>query len=183
MIQEEYFQWIVSQIDNRNYIDVSQYKQLLMCLHSVSFIPVLPLDHNRSAEGVMLRYNFRYESGYGDMYDVVVPENMTHGCTMLELMLSLSISIEDTMSNSAYGNRVALWFAFMLNSMGIARFTDDAFDLACVLAAISRVNSRTYQPDGSGGLFTIPDSPVDLRFEELWFQANRFMEYYLQNNS
>ena len=181
MIQEEYFQWIVSGINNPEYIDVPIYSKLLSLLHSVKFEPILPMDSNRAANGMMLRYHFKCATGCYSEAEMLGVTNIPDGCTMLELMLSLCVNIEDTMSNSDYGNRTALWFVYMLRSMGLENCTDDQIDYNYALSVINRVNYRAYEPDGRGGLFTIPNSSTDLRQEELWFQANRFMEFYLQN--
>ena len=64
----------------------------------------------------------------------------------------------------------------MVVSLGLGSMTDDNIDEEYVESVIERFLDRDYEPNGKGGLFTIPNCPYDLRDAEIWFQAMWYLD-------
>ena len=86
-MQQEYFEWLCGIAKCYNH------KELLFFLFSVDFDYTLPLDGNRYEDGISLRYRFADEKGYH--YRYVGPWIDNVPCSMLEMMVALSLRIEE----------------------------------------------------------------------------------------
>lgn len=75
------------------------------------------------------------------------------------------------MEDMDIGSRTHLWFRQMLQSMGLAKFTDGYFDEAEAEKIVDDFLERRYSPNGSGGLFTTYSKSEDMRKLEIWYQA------------
>jgi hypothetical protein len=143
------------------------YRRLLSHLHSTPFIFSIPHDANRAEDGTDLRYRYSLIQGYDE-----VPEELDIGpCTVLEMMLALSLRCEETiMDDPRYGNRNRQWFWAMIANLGLNGMTDDRYDGYLVDEILERFLMRQYEPDGTGGLFRLRDCKYDLRKIEIWCQ-------------
>lgn len=135
---------------------------------------LLPLDVNRALDGENLRWRW---SGDCDVPQYIVMEYIDDGpCTILEMMVALAIRMEDDiMYDPEYGNRTALWFGDMIRSLELDQMTDENFDAEYVGYCINRLLTRTYDPDGKGGLFTLENPVGDCRKAEIWYQMNWYL--------
>ena len=171
-LADAYFEWMY-QLVYPDQNDIS-YRRLLMYLNNITFYPRLPMDENRAQDGVDLRYRFGYENRHsqpeiGALLDC-------KPCSVLEMMVALALRMEeDIMANPAMGNRLPTWFAEMLQSLGLDDMTDNRFDRQRVMAVIRRFMDGKYEPNGLGGLFTIPECNRDLRTVEIWYQMNWYL--------
>ena len=96
-------------------------------------------------------------------------------CSVLEVMYGLALRGEDTiMADEDYGDRASMWFWIMVKSLGLYDMTDDKYDYDFVEHTIARFLERDYEPDGRGGLFTIPNCKRDLRDVDIWMQMSLF---------
>ena len=132
------------------------------------------MDENRAYDGLSLRRRFEQEMacelGITDLYLANKP------CSVLEMMIALSVRCEETiMSDPSYGNRSGQWFWSMIVSLGLGGMTDQKYNEEIVDDVIFRFLAREYDPDGKGGLFTIPNCGVDLRNLEIWTQMCWYM--------
>lgn len=166
-IQEEYFEWIYQELDGKGW------RKLLTRLHEIPFYSINPLDDNRFADGLNVRTRFCEYAG--------VPVNVMNikmkdiKCSVLEVMYGLALRGEDTiMADEDYGDRASMWFWIMVKSLGLYDMTNDKYDYDFVEHTIARFLERDYEPDGRGGLFTIPNCKRDLRDVDIWMQMSLF---------
>lgn len=164
-MKDEYFKWLTSQICGSRYSSSISYRKLFRYLHDTDFRFVLPMDENRAEDGISLRYHFAVEIGYEH-----IPESLYGPCSVLEMLIALSMKCEDYMDDTDYGDRTKQWFWNMLKNLGIGCMEDSIFDERLVRNSLERFMNRTYEPDGQGGLFTIKNCPHDLRNVEIWHQ-------------
>lgn len=75
------------------------------------------------------------------------------------------------MDDPSKGNRTRQWFWGMINSLGLNAMTDVRFDKRRFEEVMDTFMSRSYEPNGKGGLFTIRNTDKDLRTVEIWYQA------------
>lgn len=166
-IKKVYFKWLCDMVDTDRY-QVQNYRTLLIYLHSVDFRYILPMDENRFADGVDLRYRFGYEMGY------IQPELdrlMSKPCSVLEMMIALSLRCEENiMSDPEFGDRTGVWFWDCIESLGLIRMTDQEFDESYVYFVLDRFLDREYSYNGKGGLVTLDNPPKDMREVEIWEQ-------------
>ncbi len=171
-LNNAYFDWmyrLVFPFQN----DIS-YRRLLGYLNNATFYPIISMDENRVQDGIGLRYRFGHENRYSDAEIACLVD--LRPCSVLEMMVALAIRIEESiMSNSQEGDRTHIWFSEMIESLGCSDMTDDNFDRRRVNDVITTFLERRYSRDGRGGLFTIPNSPRDLRSAEIWYQANWYL--------
>ena len=170
----QYFDWqretVCGRWEPRN---LSFYK-LLAFLFQQDFIPSCEMDESRAEDGRDLRYRFAQERNIP--YAAV--NNATSGipCSMLEMMVGLSIRIEEhIMADSEAGNRVGQWFWNMVVSLGLAAMDDARFNDCRARFIIDRFNQRAYQPNGAGGLFTLISPNVDMRKLDIWYQLMAYL--------
>lgn len=167
-IDNEYFEWMFELVSDKNYIRNRSYRKLLMYLHSTIFRhpSSVPNDGNRAEDGINLRERFAYEVGYRNVTDYLAGP-----CSVLEMMIALAIRCEEhIMDDPDIGDRTAQWFWDMIHSMGLYTMDDIAYSKAYTAKIVTKFLDRDYKCDGSGGLFTVPDCPYDMRVVEIWYQ-------------
>lgn len=172
-IINEYFNWMSDLVCEDRYSDQISFNKLLMYLHTTEFRYLLPMDRNRSEDGIALRWRFVYNCP--DLDDSAL--SYLHGpCSVLEMMIALSIRCEDMMADTKKGDRTAQWFWGMIASLGLNGMTDERFDRRFVDYTINRFLDRDHEPNGKGGLFTIRNCDEDLRKVEIWYQLNWYLD-------
>lgn len=166
-IENAYFDWLYDiACDGKK----KSYTKLLRTLNSIDFTYSIPMDSNRAAEGEDLRYRFGWEEGYEDVEIAKFLD--IHPCSMLEMMVGLSIHFEEQiMRDPTFGDRTSVWFWEMITNLGLSSMSDDHFNPIRVENAISTCLNREYKPDGTGGLFKIEGCLTDLREVEIWYQG------------
>ena len=174
-LQYSYFKWLLQLVNGNVAGGRRSYRKLLGYLHSVEFTYILDRDANRADDGIELRYRFGMENWYPRFE---ISDNLdTRPCSVLEMMVALSLRCEDQMADG-YNIREDLgqWFWKMIKSLGLYRMTDDQYDPIFVEEKIRIFLERRYAPDGTGGLFTIKNSPYDLRENEIWYQMSWYLD-------
>ena len=174
-IRDEYFGWLFDLACENRYSAQVSFKKLLSHLHNIEFTYSIPNDHNRAEDGISLRYRFAITEGYENMTSEVI-DILDAPCSVLEMMVALSIRCEDWMDDTAYGNRTSQWFWEMIVNLGLGSMTDKRFDERLVNDALERLLSRRYSPDGRGGLFWIRRCDCDLRTVEIWRQMCWYLD-------
>lgn len=171
-IDDEYFEWLVDLVTRDRFSQQISFNKLLTQLHNTEFRYSIPLDQNRALDGIDLRYRFAAVYGYSDDVLDVLPEC----CSMLEMMIALSIRCEEyIMDDPRVGDRTRQWFWGMVTSLGVGSFYDDRYDEDAVNEILQRFLDRDYEPDGRGGLFTVRHCAIDLRDVEIWRQLMRYL--------
>lgn len=152
------------------------YFDLMQSLSEKEFKSTIYNDRNRAMDGLELRMQFVTdcpEKGYSHNDAFLY---LTNPCSMLEMMAALAIRCEDhIMWDPEAGDRTGLWFYTMINNMGLAGMVDGAFDELTVEEAVDRVVNHTYAPNGEGGLFQVENPDLDMRYIEIWYQLNRYL--------
>lgn len=173
-----YFDWMASLAipDTRKR---KLYSKLLQHLHNSVFYFTLPLDENRYADGLDLRYRFGWEHGYSN--DVIGRTIDTRETTMLEMMVALALRGEERiMSDNEFGNRMSNWFMEMIESLKLKHMTDLYFNPHWVDSRIDDLLNHDYAPDGEGGLFTVKNPRQDMRTVDIWYQMCWYMDSILK---
>lgn len=179
-IQSEYFDWLCSLVRDSKPSSRSSYKKLLMYLFNTEFVYVMPMDSNRYADGLDLRYRFGREHNLED--PVIASCLDTNPCSIFEMMVALSFRCEEhIMFNPLAGLQSGRWFWMMINNLGLSQMTDSRFDENYVNCVVWRFLDRKYDPDGTGGLIRIPNSKDDLRNIEIWYQLMRYLSEIRRN--
>lgn len=169
----EYFEWMYHLVCNDHYLENISYRKLLYHLHKTEFIWVLDMDSNRAQDGIDFRYRFGYEKGYSR--DIIDSSLNNKPCSVFEMMIALAFNGEERIMNDPeLGDRTGQWFWSMIVSLGLGCMDNDNYDRNYVDSCIRRFLYREYKCTGEGGLFTINNSSIDFRKEEIWCQ---FMWY------
>jgi len=173
-IEREYFEWLYELVMNGN----RAYRQMLTALNEREFVYLLEMDQNRADDGMDLRYRFGYERGY--LAERIREELDTRPCSVLEMMAGLAARCEEhIMNDPAMGDRTHQWFWVMVCSLGLSMMTDRRYDGYAVRMTIDKLLRREYEPNGRGGLFTVENSPYDLRNLEIWYQMMGYLNHTL----
>lgn len=168
-LDETYFVWLYSQVGSvRNRNRAKTYWTLLRLLFQKEFTwSNIMMDENRAQDGVDLRYIFRDETGT----DLNEAGWESYGCSMLELLIALSIKLAFEGEGEAKD-----WFWVLIDNLGLTECTDaNPPDPNIIEEILEKVIVRGYAPNGAGGLFPLSDSQEDQRGVELWYQAQAYL--------
>lgn len=175
-LRERYFEWMYQLVCG----DIKlSYRRLLTRLNEIEFTYLIGLDGNRAEDGIELRYRFGYET---DIDCSVISAYLDdHPCSVLEMMLALSIRCEEhIMANPDIGDRTSQWFWAMVRNLGLGSMSGSRYDQKTVDSIVYRMLDRKYQRDGTGGLFAIPNCTRDLRTTDIWYQMCWYLNSILQ---
>lgn len=168
-----YFEWLSDLVCDQRYSEQISYRKLLMRLHDTEFRWSIPKDENRAEDGLDLRWRF------ANVYDIpfdLVEDAIDEPCSVLEMMIALSIRCEETiMDDPTIGDRTDQWFWGMIVNLGLDSMVDTRFDKQFVDDILERFLDREYERDGRGGLFTIKHCKYDLRKAEIWHQLSWYL--------
>lgn len=160
MIKEDYFSYICGMVGiDPDYTELAQY------LLSVPFNYILPMDANREADGIDLRYNFGYDYGIDQV--LIVNELDICQCSVLEMLAALSLRVNNIITSEQNAQFI---FWSMIENLGLESQTNGYFNKSYCEDRINKFLNREYQPNGEGGLITLLDPPTDLRKVEIWDQ-------------
>ena len=174
-IKNDYFKWLVDLASAGRYDKYVTYNKLLTHLHSTRFKHIIRRDANRANDGVNMRRRFALLHDE-DSYDLII-ESLRGPCSMLEMMIALAIRCEeDIMNDSSIGDRTKQWFWGMVVSLGLGPMHDAYYDRDFVTEVLDKFVKGLYEPDGRGGLFTIPGCREDLRNVEIWYQLCWYLD-------
>lgn len=169
----DYFEWMYRLVCGEGGRNLS-FRKLLMRLYDLDYQYTLPMDENRWTDGVQLRYRYGREHNIPDY--VISSELDTRPCSMLEMMLALSLRCEETiMIDDHFGDRTGQWFWNMISSLGLGGETDRNFRASHVDAVVDRFNNRRYSPNGEGGLFRVNDRNINLLNMDIWYQMQAYI--------
>lgn len=163
-LDEQYLTWLYSKIGSTRTTDSHRtYWKLCRQLYTKEFVWIIPNDDNRVEDGRDLRYEFLEENNLLH----VDPDWMGLGCSMFELLLGLARRL----AFEAEGEP-RVWFWHLITNLGLD-YVDDGFNKKSnreIDEKLDRLIWRTYEPDGSGGLFPLTHPREDQRRVEIWYQ-------------
>lgn len=167
-LREEYFNWMCQLIRDGEH-DVQSYRIMLSELNDVDFEYSLPMDANREADGIDLRYQFGREH-HIEARVIATALDITP-CSVMEVLVALAVRCEEhIMSDPEYGDRTGVWFWSMMKNLGLDELVNSQYDAQEFYYIIDRFLDRKYTYDGRGGLFYIPNPREDLRDVDIWYQ-------------
>jgi hypothetical protein len=166
-LDDQYLTWLYGQVaavrarkSSRTFWDL--FRQLF----ETEFAWVIANDENRAADGRELRREWVDETR-----SEVDLNWLALGCSFLEMLIGLSRRLAFGTDGDA-----ANWFWHLINNLGLQSFHDrSGFSSEDVEDITSAVIWRTYEPDGTGGLFPIRDSGNDQREVEIWYQLSEYL--------
>ncbi len=160
MIKDHYFDYICSLVG----IDEDYYK-LAKYLMEKPFFYILPMDGNREADGIELRYNFGHDLKIDQ--SLIASELDVDQCSVLEVLAALSLRINNIITSEQNAQFI---FWSMIENLGLDSQTNYYFSERYCDDKVDTFLNREYQPNGDGGLVTLSDPPTDLRNVEIWDQ-------------
>ena len=169
-LEERYFNWMCDLVYDKRH---THYKKLLEYLNQIAFTYTIEMDGNREADGIDLRYKFGYENDIPDPEITKYLDNKE--CSVLEMMIALSLKMENIMDDPDIGDQVPDWFWTMIRNLDLEEEEDPYFDEFYVDDRIKIFLEREYKPNGKGGLFELRNVK-DLRGVEIWVQAMWYLD-------
>ena len=180
-VRDEYLDWMYNIVCDDRYSRNISYRLLFEHLNETEFTYILPMDANRWEDGVNLRYRFGDECGYDNRF--IASYLDTKPCSVLEMMIALAVRCEvHIMDNQDLGNRVGQWFWEMIVSLKLGHMNDQNYDPRYVDEVLDILLSRSYAPNGEGGLFTVKNPQNDMRKIDIWYQMHSYLNEYIEEN-
>lgn len=176
-ITNEYFEWLVSKVSGFESDKRVSFRKLLEFLHTVPFRWIIGNDKNRAEDGINLRFRFAVYKGEEDDPDEIL-DILDGVCSVLEMMVAISIRCEEFMDDPSVGNRTPQWFWGMINNLGLGSMYDDRFDKGKADTIIQKFLNRDYKSNGKGGLFYVRHAPYDVRDAEIWYQMCWYLDQF-----
>ena len=160
----KYYRWLTN-IACDNY-HRKYYDKLLNDLYETEFYWIMPLDEDRSIDGIGLREQYLDERG-GSTIPCI-----DGGCSILEMMVALAIRCEQEVHGNSNGyDGISDWFWGMIVSLGLDRNDDGNYDPELTQAVLETFLERRYRKDGKGGLFFIDGFDGNMTRMLIWRQA------------
>lgn len=150
----------------------NNYMMLLQTLYKRDYIWFVPMDANRHSDGFHLRLDFADDNGY------VIPvtgDDKIYSCTVLEVLLALSIRIDSEITGEPGLVYPEKWFWTMINNLGLAVYDDDNFDKTAVDNILDKWLTRKFAKSGVGSPFPLRHPFDDQRKVELWQQMQNYI--------
>lgn len=169
-MRNSYFNWLCTFAGAKGVV----YKKLLSYLFDTEFIFGIRMDGNRADDGIALRKRFVDNVGCSR---ISFDKTVNGPCSVLEMMIALSIRCqEDFLDNPEDEDDTSKIFWSMIHSLGLSDMCDRDYNIKLVKLIIKKFLKRQYRPNGKGGLFTIENTPYDLRNVEIWYQMLWYLD-------
>ena len=168
-----YFSWIEKLISNDE-MKASDYGKLISFLNDIQFDYLIPMDDNRIADGIDLRYRFGYDTEIP--YAQIATYLDIRPASVLEVMVALSLRIEEQFID---GDDVGNWFWIMIANLGLDEYKNLYFNKAEVDRIIKKFLKRDYEKNGRGSLFITNDRNKDMRHIEIWDQMHLYLNEFV----
>ncbi len=149
------------------------YVRLIQKLFSMEFYSFVPNDDNRVADGLYLRSEFCEKEELHALS--FCPDGP---CTVLEMLIGLSLRLEFETSQSKYEKTPREWFWILIDNLGLSEFNDEVYTSEIdqhVENVIQICIDRKYSYLGEGGLFPLKRARSDQRTTEIWYQMSAYL--------
>lgn len=171
-LEEHYFRWLYSKVASVLEKDKSKtYWEVAKGMYSEEYIWIVPNDDNRLEDGRSLRFQFIAEEDISRDDECTESCFMEMGCSIFEMLVALvqRLSFED-------GRSTRVWWLELLKNLRLDEYPDTGPPLQEDLDAIfEKLLWRTYESDGSGGLFPLKNPKQDQRVVEIWYQLSAYL--------
>ena len=171
-LHDQYFRWLYDRVIPILQSDsLSSYGVVCTAMHNIIFQARVPHDDNRIAAVTELRDAFLATDPYifpHDRNDVLLRDaSIFEVLVMLATQANFMIDLDDFK-----------WFQIFLKNLGLDLYCD-AYCLdhgtGHIFRVLRRFNTRTYRPNGQGGLFPLKNPGGDQRKTELWYQLGAWV--------
>lgn len=151
-----------------------KYVLLLQRLYSMEFYSLVPNDDNRGVDGTKVRDLFCDEEGPQGLS--LCPDGP---CTVLEMLIGLSLRLEFETAQSEYEKTPDEWFWILIDNLGLTQFENQLFFDGALFDDVSDIVNifleRQYTSTGDGGLFPLRKAKKDQREVEIWYQMSAYI--------
>ena len=111
-----YIQWVLTDKLKMDEEDMKKFNFLISELSHIEFVWSHPFDESRAKDGLRLREDFTYETGYF----LDKSSGLTPKCSMFELLAAMAERIERTMMVDVdKGDSPARWFIIFIENIGL----------------------------------------------------------------
>lgn len=150
---QRYLRWLGKQVRPDRDIE---YDDLYAILHSKEFVWIVPNDDNRISDGMDIRDNFFSKRGV-----------LLQGCSVLEVIIGLSRRLAFLADGEP-----EIWAWTLICNLELRRMSGHIGETRsdAIEEILERFIWRTYDSDGTGGLFPLANPITDQRRIELWYQ-------------
>lgn len=149
------------------------YSRLFEILHNIEFIYIIDRDDNRVSDGMDLRNNYYFPPCYGPelKYDF-----MNHWCSVLEVLIGLSIRVDDEIIGDPFEEHPEEFFIEMIKNLKLDKFKDNInYKEEDIIKIVDRWLNREFNMDGRGSPFPLKYDFRDQRKLEIWDQVNSYI--------
>lgn len=163
-MRTRYFEWLLSLIPGSSSI-----RGICNELFNMTFTydDYHGTDGNRADDGLSLRSLY-----FNETRSVTYMEDCK--CTVLEMLIALSLRIERDIMGEPGDDHPEKWFFEMLDNLGVFNLTSPKF----VGRIVEEWMNRDFDPNGYGSIFPLKYYPGDQRDLLIWDQ----MSFYLNEN-
>lgn len=169
-LDQQHFDWLYRQVcPVRGRRSTKSYRELFYILFTKEVIWLVPNDDNRLEDGKDLRTEFLH-----DEFITLAPSDqlwMDLGCSFLEFLIGIArrCAFETDTTQEE-------WFWELMENLGLGDLDDrKRINVEEVETILDRVIWRTYNPDGTGGLFPLERANEDQRKVEIWYQLSAYI--------
>lgn len=176
MNREEYFNYLTDKISE----GVVRHRSLLAYLFDRPFTwsYKIQTDANRAKDGKFLRDRYANETG-----DYLLYSDRIEPCSVLEMLVALSIRIEEDIMAEPGEEKPEKWFWEMIKNLGLYPATDKVYREDLVRGIVDNWLTRNYEPNGNGGLFPLHSAKKDQRLVSIWDQMNFYLNEKLKGET
>lgn len=152
------------------------YHKLFDQLLGVDFYWEIPLDENRSADGLEVRRLYldknpekvKLVEGGSDIF-------MKANCSVLEMLIGLANRMNgDVNFNDGKLKKIFENFWELLENLGLKDCDDVVYDHEKVDVILNILLNREYESSGKGGLFPLKNAQKDQKKVEIWYQMQAY---------
>lgn len=162
----EYLEFLIWRCNLRKY---TKYRQLFEVLHNMEYTWVLDRDENRAEDGRDLR------DEYEGFDDLILDEVYKRPCSVLEMMLALSIAADDNIIGDPSEEHPEVFFLEMLKNLGLTEIHMRRDSENEIKRVIRRWLDRKFEKNGVGSPFPVYTDQRDQRKMEIWDQVNNYI--------
>lgn len=167
-----YFEWLCGKVGALA-PPFEDFYLLMGELFNEEFVWVLDNDRNRAMDGIDLRYLYSAECE-----DEVTQEVANVPCSVLEMMVALSMDIDNQIMGLPGEPQFAKWFWMMIDNLKLYSQNDSNYNSTYVRQRLADFMYRRISRNGEGGLFPMQRVWEDQRNAEIWQQANDYLTPY-----
>lgn len=150
-----------------------KYNRLFHILHEIPFVYIMERDGNRADDGVELRDDYIVPEEYKNYLD----EFINRDCSVLEMLIALSIRVEDDIIGDPSEEHPEKFFWEMIKNLGLNAFWGNSYMLNDreIEKIVEKWLNRKFKKNGKGSPFPVQNDRRDQRNLEIWDQVNSYI--------